>query len=98
MAMWSRIHRRRHSVYTAPSNVPADQLPLGRLGAGQRAIVTRVLGGRGLQTRLAALGLTVGAEIRLIQNYGRGPLLLTVRETRLALGRGEANHILVKPC
>lgn len=96
--MWHRSYRRRHTILDEPSPAMDGLLPLGRLPAGQRAVVVRLLGGRGLQNRLATLGLTIGAEVTLIQNYGHGPLLLTVRDTRLALGRGEANHILVRPC
>lgn len=96
--MWHRVARRRRRVCEAIPSTPEGMLPLSRLQPGQRGVVTRLLGGRGLQSRLATLGLTIGAEVLLLQNYGRGPILLTVRETRLALGRGEANHILVKPC
>ncbi len=96
--MWPRGYRRRHTIHEEPAALSEDLLPLSRLPAGRRAVVTRLLGGRGLQSRLAALGLTIGAEVTLLQNYGHGPLLLTVRDTRLALGRGEASHILVRPC
>jgi ferrous iron transport protein A len=45
---------------------------------------------------VAALGFTPGAEITVIQNYGRGPILVEVRQTRVALGRGEATKIVVE--
>lgn len=96
--MWHRVHRQRRRVYETIPPVSGGLLPLSRLQAGQHGVVARLLGGHGLQSRLAALGLTIGAEVVLLQNYGRGPILLTVREARLALGRGEANHILVRPC
>jgi len=47
-------------------------------------------------TRLASLGFTPGAEISMSQNYGRGPLIVTVRGTRVALGRVEAAKIFVE--
>lgn len=47
-------------------------------------------------TRLASLGFTPGAEVSMAQNYGRGPLIVTVRGTRVALGRVEAAQIFVK--
>jgi len=46
-------------------------------------------------TRLASLGFTPGAEVSMSQNYGRGPLIVTVRGTRVALGRVEAAKIFV---
>lgn len=47
-------------------------------------------------TRLVSLGITPGAEVSMSQNYGRGPLIVTVRGTHIALGRGEAAKILVE--
>jgi ferrous iron transport protein A len=50
-----------------------------------------------LSQRLAGLGLTVGAMVEVLQNYGRGPLIVAVRDTRIALGRGQADKVLVEP-
>jgi ferrous iron transport protein A len=47
-------------------------------------------------TRLVSLGFTPGAEVSMTQNYGRGPLIVTVRGTRVALGRIEATKIFVE--
>jgi len=47
-------------------------------------------------TRLASLGFTPGAEVSMTQNYGRGPLIVIVRGTRVALGRIEAAKIFVE--
>jgi ferrous iron transport protein A len=46
-------------------------------------------------TRLVSLGFTPGAEVSMSQNYGRGPLIVTVRGTHVALGRVEAAQIFV---
>jgi len=45
---------------------------------------------------VAALGFTPGVEVTVVQNYGRGPILVTVRDTHIALGRGEALKVLVE--
>jgi ferrous iron transport protein A len=42
------------------------------------------------------MGVTPGAEVTVIQNYHRGPMLIEVRDTRVALGRGEALKIEVE--
>jgi ferrous iron transport protein A len=47
-------------------------------------------------TRLVSLGFTPGAEVSMTQNYGRGPLIVTVRGTSVALGRVEAAKIFVE--
>jgi ferrous iron transport protein A len=45
---------------------------------------------------MVGLGFTPGAVVTILQNYGRGPLLVTVRDTRVALGRGEALRVLIE--
>ncbi len=47
-------------------------------------------------TRLASLGFTPGAMVNMTHNYGRGPLIVIVRGTRVALGRSEAAKIIVE--
>lgn len=47
-------------------------------------------------SRLAALGLVVGAHLEVLQNSGRGPVLVRVQNTRVALGRNEAAKVLVE--
>jgi len=32
----------------------------------------------------------------MIQNFGHGPLIVNIRDTRIALGRGEAMKVLVE--
>ena len=67
------------------------------LATGSVGRVTALTGGHDLMARLAALGLTPGTLFEVSQNPGQGPLIVRVRDTRLVLGRGEANHVLVAP-
>ena len=69
--------------------------PLTRLQATETGTVKRLGGGRGIVGRLAALGFTPEAEVTMIQNFGRGPVIVALRDTRIALGRGQANKIQV---
>jgi ferrous iron transport protein A len=78
-----------------PSNDRKDIESLEQFPAGSLVYVRELLCGQRLAVRLAALGLTTGAKIEVLQNPGRGPLLVLVRGTRLALGRGQAAKILV---
>lgn len=71
-------------------------LSLGDIPTGSKALVCSLTGGRSHSTRLASLGLTSGVEVDVMQNYGRGPLILSVRGVRLAIGRSEAQKILVQ--
>lgn len=70
-------------------------VPLSKLDAGEVGVVRELRGGRGVVGRLAVLGFTPDAEVMMVQNFGRGPLIVTVRDTRIALGRGEAGKIRV---
>jgi len=70
-------------------------VPLSELHVGEVGVVQVLSGGRGVVSRLAALGFTPEAEVRVMQNFGRGPLIVSVRDTRIALGRGEAGKIRV---
>ena len=72
-----------------------ELVSLERLSPGAVGIVRRLGGGRGFASRLASLGLSIGSQIQVLQNRGRGPVLVLVRNTRVALGRGEAVKILV---
>ena len=62
---------------------------------GERVRLLKVNAGEGLSSRLCAMGLTPGVEMTVIQDAG-GPLLLSVRDSRLALGRGMAQRIDVE--
>lgn len=70
--------------------------PLSNVPAASRAVVREIRGGRGFSSRAVALGFTPGAELTVIQNYGRGPILVEIRQSRVALGRWEAFRILVE--
>ncbi|MBI3961168.1 MAG: ferrous iron transport protein A [Deinococcus sp.] len=69
---------------------------LDQLAPGSSGIVRRLGGGKELASRLAAMGLSIGSLVKVLQNPGHGPLLVLVRDTRIALGRGEAPKVLVE--
>ena len=69
---------------------------LNQLASGTRAVVSELRGGRGFASRLAGMGVSVGCQIEVLQNRARGPLLVLVRDTRIALGRDEASKIMVR--
>ena len=65
------------------------------LKSGESAKISALRGGKNLNARLSTLGFTPGVVIYMTHNYGHGPIIVTVRDTRIAIGRGEARHILV---
>jgi len=72
-------------------------IPLSMLPEGREAIVVEVRGGWGLVRRLAELGFTSGTKVKVLNSAPSGPLLVMVRGSRVALGRGLAMKIIVKP-
>lgn len=72
------------------------QISLSELAVGEQGSLVTSHGGRLFANRLASLGFTPGVQVIMEQNYGHGPLLVTVRGTRVALGRGEAAKIIVE--
>lgn len=65
------------------------------LKPGELAIFVGFSAGKNLMSRLIALGFTPGAKVLMTQNLGRGPLLVSIRGSFVALGRGEAAKIIV---
>ena len=51
----------------------------------------------GLMRRLQAFGLNEGTDVRLLNRKKKGALILSVRGTRLAVGRHISEHIEVEP-
>jgi Fe2+ transport system protein FeoA len=45
------------------------------------------------ESRLAALGFVPGSRVQMVRNGGRGPIIVSVIHTRMALGRSEAGSI-----
>lgn len=72
-------------------------MPLVQAAAGQEVRLAEIRGGRGLTHRLAEMGLTPGARMRVVANNHRGPFIISVRESRLMLGRGMIDRIFVTP-
>lgn len=69
--------------------------PLAMAPVGHELELDRIQGGEAVVHRLTALGLTPGVKFRIIQDGG-GPLVLCVRESRIALGRRMALRIMVR--
>lgn len=86
-------------------------MPLGLLSTGETAEVMEVrgipetspccAGNKGEQAcsqtcRVEDMGLRTGKTVQMLNNEGRGALLVRVDETRIAIGRGMAMKIMVR--
>ena len=72
-------------------------VPLSLIDSGRKARLHSVCAGRELAARLASMGLVPGTELEVISKSAKGPLVVLVGDTRLVLGRGMVNKILVSP-
>ena len=79
-----------------PKTVAQDGSSLSGVQNGELVQIRRMDGGHQFLSRLASLGFTPGAHLEVLQNYGHGPIIVRLRDTRVALGRGEACKILVQ--
>jgi ferrous iron transport protein A len=79
-----------------PTSMTKHNLDLSAVRSGEQVRIHRIRGGHHFLSRLASLGFTPGARLRVVQNYGRGPIIVNLRDTRVALGRGEAAKIEVE--
>lgn len=70
--------------------------PLCDIAPGCRARVQQILGGKELHRKLLSLGLRVGSDISLLQHRNRGVVVATHAGTRLALGVGIAEKLLMQ--
>jgi len=70
--------------------------PLSLAPAGEPLTIIDVRAGQNLRHRLAGLGLLPGTIVEVVKRMGHGPVILSVRDTRLALGRGASHKVLVE--
>lgn len=69
--------------------------PLSTLHSGSRGTVIALQGGGGFQERVTDMGLFVGCEVEVLGGGDGGRMLLAVGDTRIALGHGMADKVLV---
>lgn len=87
------------------------EVPLAMLPVGAKGKITRIHDGRGLVSRLSDIGFIPGVEVRVVHSHVSshhrhhhhghnpvhgGPLVVEVKDSRIALGRGVAMKIMVQ--
>lgn len=69
---------------------------LDRLPSGSRGIISKLNGQGKFMGRVSAMGFIPETEVKVIRNGHRGPLIVELRDTEVAIGRGEAAKITLK--
>lgn len=70
-------------------------MPLAMAKTGETVVICEIAGGQIARSRMADLGLRPDDRIEIINNNGMGRLILAHDCTRLAIGRGIAQKIMV---
>ena len=74
---------------------PTDIKPLSQVEEGQTVSVVCIDGGRGLRSRLTTMGILPNIIVRMERNGWGGPVVISIKNSRVALGRGVADKIRV---
>ena len=85
---------------TNPTDQPLSAVSNGTFlladaAKGQTVRLVRIDAGKKLTHRLNELGITPGIDLFVVHDSG-GPFLLSVRDSRVAIGRGMAAKLHVK--
>jgi Fur family ferric uptake transcriptional regulator len=70
-------------------------VPLSMAKEGENLVVRKISGGAIAKTRLTAMGLRMGERLEVIGNSGSGQVIIARKGSRLALGRGIAQKVMV---
>jgi len=75
--------------------VEKELRPLSMVAAGETVTIAKIDAGRGLNSRLAAMGLFANTQVTVVGNSHPGPFVVMVKGSRVMLGRGMAHKIMV---
>jgi ferrous iron transport protein A len=69
--------------------------PLSEIEEGQTVNIIRIDGGRGMRVRLTTMGLLPRTQVTVVHNGRSGPFVISVKNSKMALGRGVVDKIIV---
>jgi len=64
---------------------------------GMRAIIVRINGGKGIRQRLTDMGFVPGEEIEILNKETEGPMLISLKNSKVAIGKIMADEIIARP-
>ena len=69
---------------------------LSMIDPGKEVTLIDIRGGRGVRSKLYSMGLVPGVNLKILNRSGSGPVMIAVKDSRLAIGRGMAEKIIVE--
>ncbi len=75
-----------------------ENLPmaLSMVRSGEEVTLVDIQGGFGMRRKLTDMGLIPGVRLRLIHSHLPGPVIVQVGDSRLMLGHGMAQRVMVR--
>lgn len=73
-----------------------NEIQLLKLRHDDKARISSINGGQALTSRLRAMGIYPGAVVKKMLSPSRGPVVIEVLNSKVAIGRGMAEKIMVK--
>lgn len=70
-------------------------MPLSKISTGKSVVIDSIDFDHKLRRKLQDMGLTPGVKLNVVSKSLLGPLVIDVRGTRVALGRGIVSNIQV---
>jgi Fe2+ transport system protein FeoA len=71
-------------------------MTLSRIDPGEEVTLIDIDGGRGIRSKLYSMGLVPGITLKILSRNGSGPVMIAVKDSRLAIGCGMAEKIIVE--
>jgi len=68
---------------------------LSAVGAGETVKLVSVNAGQALNSRLASMGLVANVEITVVNSGHPGPFVISVKDSKMMLGKGIAHKVMV---
>jgi ferrous iron transport protein A len=69
--------------------------PLSTVKAGEKVKLIGINAGQGLNSRLTSMGLVPNVEITVVSNGHPGPFVISVKDSKMMLGKGIVHKIMV---
>lgn len=75
----------------------ATLVPLNKAKSGEKLLVKAVDAGQQMQLRISSMGLKIGDTIEMVSSQMGGQVVIALGDTRLVVGKGMSEKILVEP-
>jgi len=74
----------------------SQEYRLTEAGINKELVFVRVDSGSGATQKLTDMGLIPGVRLKVLHNVGRGPVKISLKDSKLALGHGIAHRVIVR--